>query len=98
MRLGVLAAGAALFSGLASSAASAAVTQDNFPPRNTADLVALCSAQRSAPLFAAAINYCQGFVEGAVETALSYAAVGLSDIGANANLKVRWPIATTVFR
>ena len=77
MRLGVLAAGAALFSGLASSAASAAITQDNFPPKNTADLVALCSAQRSDPLFAAAINYCQGFVEGAVETALSYAAVGL---------------------
>jgi hypothetical protein len=77
MKLAVLAAGAALFSGLACSAAPAAITQENFPPKITADLVALCTAQKNDPLFAAAINYCQGFVEGVVETALSYAAVGL---------------------
>ena len=76
MKLGVLAACAALSADLACSAAHAAVTQSNFPPRTTADLVALCSAQKTDPLYAAAVNYCQGFADGAVEVALSYSAVG----------------------
>ena len=77
MRLGVLAAcAAALSSGPVCSASHAAVTQSSFPPKTTADLVALCSAQKSDPLYAAAVNYCQGFFEGAVEVALSYSAVG----------------------
>ena len=76
MRLGVLAAGAALSAGLLFSAAHAAVTQDNFPPKTTADLVALCSAQKDDQLVTAAVNYCHGFAEGAVDIALSYSAVG----------------------
>jgi len=76
MRLGVLAAGAALSAGLLLPAARAAVTQDNFPPKTTADLVALCTAQKDDPLATAALNYCHGFAEGAVEIALSYSAVG----------------------
>lgn len=46
-----------------------------FPPKSTADLVALCTAQQNDPLEAAAVNFCQGFAEGAVEIALSYSAV-----------------------
>jgi len=76
MRLAVLAAGTALTVGLLLPAAHAAVTQDNFPPKTTADLVALCTAQKADPLATAAVNYCHGFAEGAVEIALSYAAVG----------------------
>jgi len=76
MRLGVLAAGAALSAGLLLPAARAAVTQDNFPPKTTADLVALCTAQKDDPLATAALNYCHGFAEGAVEIVLSYSAVG----------------------
>jgi hypothetical protein len=71
-----LAASAALSAGLVLPAARAAVTQDNFPPKTTADLVALCSAQKDDPLATAALNYCHGFAEGAVEIALSYSAVG----------------------
>jgi hypothetical protein len=76
MRYGVLAAGALLLAALAFSSVQAAVTRDNFPPKSTADLVSLCTAQQSDPLVTAAVNYCQGFVEGAVEIALSYSAVG----------------------
>nr|WP_294524576.1 Rap1a/Tai family immunity protein [uncultured Rhodopila sp.] len=68
--------GTAMAYGLALSTANAAVTQDNFPPKTTADLVALCTAQQQDPLAAAALNFCQGFAEGAVEIALSYSAAG----------------------
>ena len=75
MRGRVLTAGAAMVAGLALSPAHAMVTRDNFPPKSTADLVALCTAQQNDPLEAAAVNFCQGFAEGAVEIALSYSAV-----------------------
>ena len=75
MRGRVLTAGAAMVAGLALSTAHAMVTRDNFPPKSTADLVALCTAQQNDPLEAAAVNFCQGFAEGAVEIALSYSAV-----------------------
>jgi hypothetical protein len=76
MRYGVLAAGVLLPGVLVFSGLRAAVTRDEFPPKSTADLVSLCTVQQSDPLATAAINYCQGFVEGAVEIALSYNAAG----------------------
>lgn len=76
MRLAVIAGGLSLSAVLAFSAASAAVTQDNFPAKSTGDLVALCTAAKDDPLATAALNYCQGFAEGAVEIALSYSAAG----------------------
>jgi hypothetical protein len=53
-------------------APKAAVTRDQFPPRTTSDLIALCSAGKDDPLMTAAVNFCQGFAEGAVELALGY--------------------------
>ena len=44
----------------------AAVSEDTFQVRNTADLVELCSATQSDPLFTAAINFCHGFGVGTV--------------------------------
>jgi len=41
-----------------------AVTEDNFQLRNTADLVALCTASQSDPFGTAAVNFCQGFSVG----------------------------------
>jgi Rap1a immunity proteins len=52
--------------------AQAAVSRDQFPPRTTGDLVALCGAGKDDPLMTAAVNFCQGFAEGAVEVALGY--------------------------
>ncbi|MGH7120273.1 MAG: Rap1a/Tai family immunity protein [Acetobacteraceae bacterium] len=46
--------------------AHAAVTQDNFQLRNTADLAALCTAGPADPMAAAAVNFCDGFVIGVV--------------------------------
>jgi hypothetical protein len=74
MRRRVLTVGAAMAYGLALSTANAVVTQDNFPPKTTADLVALCTAKQQDPLAVAAVNFCQGFAEGAVEIVLSYSA------------------------
>lgn len=50
--------------GLASPAG--AVTQNDFLLRNTADLVNLCSATSSDPLYTPGVNFCQGFVLGVV--------------------------------
>jgi hypothetical protein len=72
----VLTAGAAMAAGLTLTTAHAVVTRDNFPPKTTADLVALCTAQQNDALETAAVNFCQGFTEGAVEIALSYSAAG----------------------
>jgi Rap1a immunity proteins len=44
--------------------ARAAVVQDNFLVRDTADLVTLCSAPQSSPLYTAAVNFCHGFAIG----------------------------------
>ncbi len=76
MRCRVLTVGAVVAYGVALSAANAGVAQDNFPPKTTADLVALCTAQQQDPLAPAALNFCQGFAEGAVEIVLSYSAAG----------------------
>ncbi len=44
--------------------AQAAVTEDSFLLRNTNDLIDLCSATQSDPLYTAASNFCQGFTVG----------------------------------
>ena len=49
---------------LAGSATQAAVTQDSFLLRNTSDLVDLCSAAQTDPLYTAAANFCSGFTVG----------------------------------
>jgi hypothetical protein len=57
----------------------AAVTRDQFPPKTTGDLVALCTATKDDPLMTPAVNFCNGFAEGAVEMALGYATVARKD-------------------
>jgi hypothetical protein len=42
----------------------AEVTQDNFLLRSTPDLIALCAASPSDPVYNAAVNFCQGFLVG----------------------------------
>ena len=42
------------------------LTPDRFLLRNTADLIALCSAAPNDRLYTAAVNFCQGFVVGVV--------------------------------
>jgi hypothetical protein len=46
----------------------AAVTAADFQLRNTADLVALCSATASDPMATAAVHFCQGFGVGVTRT------------------------------
>ena len=45
--------------------ACAAVTEDSFLVRTTGDLLDVCSASQSDPLYTAATNFCQGFAVGA---------------------------------
>jgi hypothetical protein len=49
---------------LAPRLAAAAVTEDNFLMRSTADLVALCTADPAEPMGTAAVNFCHGFSTG----------------------------------
>jgi hypothetical protein len=80
MRRSSLALCATVFSAtVAATSAQAALTRDQFPPRTTGDLIALCSAGKDDPMMTAALNFCQGFAEGAVEMALSYEATGRQD-------------------
>src|SRR5690349_14688710 len=44
--------------------ARAEVTQDSFLLRRTSDLVDMCSAGQSDPLYTAATNFCHGFAVG----------------------------------
>lgn len=48
--------------------ARAAVSESDFLLRNTADLVALCSAASGDPMATAAVNFCNGFTIGVVRT------------------------------
>jgi hypothetical protein len=61
MRTGNLLLAAAASTAIAAAPARAALTEDNFLLRNAGDLVALCSAAQSDPLYTAAINFCHGF-------------------------------------
>lgn len=45
---------------------SAAVVESNFPPRTVRDLIAICAPEPNDPMMTAAVNFCHGFVEGAV--------------------------------
>jgi hypothetical protein len=48
----------------AAGTSRAAVTEDSFLVRNTGDLIDLCSAVQSDPMFTAATNFCHGFAVG----------------------------------
>ena len=54
----------AILAAAAPSLARAAVTEDSFKLRNTADFVDVCSAAPSDPLYTAAIHFCEGFAVG----------------------------------
>ena len=43
----------------------AAVTEKNFEVKTTQDLMALCTAPASDPLYNHAVNFCQGYLVGA---------------------------------
>jgi hypothetical protein len=49
---------------LSLGAAQAALTQDSFLLRNTGDLIDLCTATSTDPLYTAASNFCHGFAVG----------------------------------
>ena len=68
MILSVMGTAAALV--LGAHIAQAAVTEDNFLLRNTADLVALCTADPAEPMGTAALNFCHGFGVGAYRVLL----------------------------
>jgi hypothetical protein len=57
----------------------AAVSRDQFPPKTTGDLIALCQATKDDPLMTPAVNFCNGFAEGAVEIALGYETIARRD-------------------
>jgi hypothetical protein len=47
-------------------AASAAITDSQFPPKTVRDLIAICAPPQDDPRLTGAINYCHGYAEGAV--------------------------------
>ena len=64
MRITAIVLGLALTSG--TTIASANVTESQFPPRTVRDLIEICAPAQDDPMMTAAINYCQGFAQGAV--------------------------------
>lgn len=46
---------------------SAAVSEADFPPHTVADLIAICAPSQDDPLITAAVNFCHGYAEGAVD-------------------------------
>jgi len=58
---------AVVFATAGTTAASAAVSESQFPPQTVADLIAICAPAKDDPLFTAAVNFCHGYVEGAVD-------------------------------
>ena len=67
MRSRCLLLGAALLAGAIPSAlVAAAVTDAQFPPNNVRDLIAICAPTPDDPRMTASVNFCHGFVEGAV--------------------------------
>lgn len=66
MKFGVLALAAGLLAGTA-TAAPAAVSESQFPPQTVTDLIAICAPAKDDPLMTAAVNFCHGYVEGAVD-------------------------------
>jgi hypothetical protein len=75
MRSRVLALGAGLIvTGV--TAAAAAVSETQFPPRTVADLIAICDPAKDDPLLTAAVNFCHGYAEGAVDVEEAHEAQG----------------------
>lgn len=66
MRPVIAALGACLVA-IGATAASGAVSEAQFPPRTVADLIAICAPAQGDPLETAAVNFCQGYAEGAVD-------------------------------
>src|SRR5215472_17038953 len=69
MRSRCLLVGAALLAGTTVTPlrlAPAAVTDAQFPPNNVRDLIAICAPDKDDPRMTASVNFCHGFVEGAV--------------------------------
>ena len=69
MRLRCLLLGAALLAEttvIPSTQAPAAVTDAQFPPSSVRDLIAICAPDKDDPRMTASVNFCHGFVEGAV--------------------------------
>jgi hypothetical protein len=69
MRSKCLLLGAALLAGATVTPltmAPAAVTDAQFPPNNVRDLIAICAPSPDDPRMTASVNFCHGFVEGAV--------------------------------
>ena len=66
MRFGGLPLAAVLMAASA-AAASAMVSESQFPPHTVADLIAICAPAKDDPLMTAAVNFCHGYVEGAVD-------------------------------
>ena len=66
MRLRALALGAGLIV-IGAAAATAAVSESQFPPHTVADLIAICAPANDDPLMTAAVNFCHGYAEGAVD-------------------------------
>ena len=65
MRWGLMAAAGVLFGmTVVSDARAAAVSRDDFLVETTGNLVALCGASSSDPLYTAAENFCHGFAVG----------------------------------
>jgi len=61
--------GTALLAGttvIPSTWAPAAVTDAQFPPDSVRDLIAVCTPAADDPRMTASVNFCHGFVEGAV--------------------------------
>jgi hypothetical protein len=66
--------GAAVVWILTATSAQAAVSQDDFLIRTTGNLVNLCAADPTDPLYAPAINFCQAFGAGVFQTQQLYQA------------------------
>lgn len=70
MRSRCLFLGAALLVGAAVTpltlAPAAVVTDAQFPPNTVRDLIAICAPAPDDPRMTASVNFCHGFVEGAV--------------------------------
>ena len=82
MRLKLLAAAAATALCAAAPAGAAPLTEDQFLVRTTADLVALCAADKADPLYTAAQNFCHGFAVG------TYRAIAAVDAGTRSKRKM----------
>jgi hypothetical protein len=65
-----------LYAAVTASPAQAAVTEDKFLVRNSADLADLCAAVQTDPLYTAAVNFCQAFVVGVFRVLQEQAAAG----------------------